>query len=89
PNGKFPLKWKNQGKFILDGTDPSNDWQGWIPASQNPTVKNPPRNFVSSANQSSTDPTYPYYINWEFSPYERGKRINDRLTAMKNISADS
>lgn len=89
PNGKFPLKWKNQGKFILDGTDPSNDWQGWIPASQNPTVKNPPRNFVSSANQSSTDTTYPYYINWEFSPYERGKRINNRLAAMTNITADS
>jgi penicillin amidase len=89
PNGKFPLKWKNQGKFILDGTEPSNDWQGWIPASQNPTVKNPPRNFVSSANQSSTDPTYPYYINWEFAPYERGQRINDRLTKMNNITVDS
>lgn len=89
PNGKFPLKWKNQGKFILDGSDPGNDWQGWIPASQNPTVKNPPRNFVSSANQSSTDPTYPYYINWEFAPYERGQRINDRLAAMTKINADS
>ena len=89
PNGKFPLKWKNQGKFILDGSDPGNDWQGWIPASQNPTVKNPPRNFVSSANQSSTDPTYPYYINWEFAPYERGQRINDRLTAMTKINVDS
>ncbi|TKC08681.1 penicillin acylase family protein [Pedobacter frigoris] len=88
-NGKFPLKWKDQGKFILDGTDPKSDWHGWIPASQNPTVKNPPRNFVSSANQSSTDQTYPYYINWEFSPYERGKRINDRLTVMTNATADS
>ncbi len=89
PNGKFPLKWKNQGKFILDGSAPSNDWQGWIPADQNPTVKNPPRNFVSSANQSSTDPSYPYYINWEFSPYERGKRINDRLTVMNKANVDS
>ncbi|TKC08224.1 penicillin acylase family protein [Pedobacter polaris] len=89
PNGKFPLKWKDQGKFILDGSDPGNDWQGWIPASQNPTVKNPPRNFVSSANQSSTDPTYPYYINWEFAPYERGQRINDRLAAMTKINVDS
>lgn len=89
PNGKFPLKWKDQGKFILDGSKPDNDWQGWIPADQNPTVKNPPRDFVSSANQSSTDPTYPYYINWEFSPYERGKRINDRLTVMKNATVDS
>jgi len=88
-NGKFPLKWKDQGKFILDGSDPQNDWQGWIPASQNPTVKNPARGFVSSANQSSTDQTYPYYINWEFSPYERGKRINDRLTAMGKATADS
>jgi len=89
PNGKFPLKWKDQGKFILDGSDPGNDWHGWIPASQNPTVKNPPRNFVSSANQSSTDTSYPYYINWEFSPYERGKRINDRLTAMTKANVDS
>lgn len=88
-NGKFPLKWKDQGKFILDGADPQNDWQGWIPAAQNPTVKNPERGFVSSANQSSTDQTYPYYINWEFSPYERGKRINDRLTAMNKATADS
>lgn len=89
PNGKFPLKWKDQGKFILDGSDPGNDWQGWIPVEQNPTVKNPPRNFVSSANQSSTDPSYPYYINWEFAPYERGKRINDRLTVMQKATADS
>ena len=89
PNGKFPLKWKDQGKFILDGSDPGNDWQGWIPAEQNPSVKNPPRNFVSSANQSSTDPSYPYYINWEFGPYERGKRINDRLTAMTKANVDS
>ena len=88
-NGKFPLKWKNQGKFVMDGSDPKNDWQSWIPADQNPTVKNPPRGFVSSANQSSTDQTYPYYINWEFSPYERGKRINDRLTVMTNATADS
>lgn len=89
PNGKFPLKWKNQGKFILDGTDPKSDWQGWIPADHNPTVKNPPRHFVSSANQSSTDPSYPYYINWEFSSYERGKRINDLLGGMTNVTADS
>ncbi|WP_259066412.1 penicillin acylase family protein [Mucilaginibacter sp. X4EP1] len=89
PNGKFPLKFKDQGKFILDGSDPANDWQGWIPADQNPTVKNPPRGFVSSANQSSTDPSYPYYINWRFEQYYRGKRINDKLSAMHRANVDS
>ncbi|UFH55542.1 penicillin acylase family protein [Spirosoma sp. KNUC1025] len=89
PNGRFPLKWKDQGKFLLDGTDPVNDWHGFIPADQNPLVKNPPRGFVSSANQFSTDPTYPYYINWQFAPYERGHRINQRLTTMQRATTDS
>jgi len=89
PNGKYPLKYRDQGKFILDGTDPADDWHGWIPFDQDPTVKNPPRGFVSSANQSSTDPTYPYYINWSFAQYERGKRINDRLTVMQKATVDS
>lgn len=89
PNGKIPLKFTDQGKFVMDGSDPANDWQRWIPYDQNPTVKNPPRGFVSSANQSSTDQSYPYYINWRFELYDRGKRINDRLKAMQNATVDS
>lgn len=89
PNGKFPLKWKEQGKYLLDGTNPAHDWQGWIPPAQNPRVRNPARGFVSSANQFSTDPTYPYYINWQFAPAERGIRINQRLAAMQNVTSDS
>ncbi|TAE33604.1 MAG: penicillin acylase family protein [Cytophagales bacterium] len=89
PNGKYPLKWKNQGKFILDGSLAAHDWQGWIPADQNPIVKNPPRGFVSSANQFLTDKTYPYYLGWQFAPSERGRRINERLTTMTNATPDS
>lgn len=88
-NGYFPLKWKDQGKFLLDGSNPANDWHGRIPAEQNPTVKNPPRNFVSSANQFSTDKTYPYYLNWEFNGYERAHRINKRLQVMNHATVDS
>lgn len=88
-NGKFPLKAKLQGKYILDGTDKMADWQGFIPHAHNPHVKNPARGFVSSANQSSTDPTYPYYINWEFAPSQRGRRINQRLESMSKITVDS
>ena len=89
PNGRFPLKWRDQGKFILDGTDPAYDWQGWIPQAQNPHVKNPARGFVSSANQFSAGPDYPYYLNWTYGSYERGHRINQRLAAMTQVTADS
>jgi penicillin G amidase len=88
-NGKFPLKAKQQGKYILDGTSKAADWQGYIPASHNPHVRNPMRGFVSSANQSSVDPSYPYYINWEFAHTERGRRINDRLANMTMANVDS
>ena len=89
PNGKFPLKWDSQGKFLLDGTLASHDWQGFIPADQNPTVKNPSRGFVSSANQFLTDTTYPYYIDWEYADTYRGTRINDLLERMTNGTIDS
>ncbi|MBO2008459.1 penicillin acylase family protein [Hymenobacter negativus] len=90
PNGHFPLKWREQGKYLLDGRDPAQEWQGWIPAAQNPHVKNPARGFVSSANQSSVRPEdYPYYLNWDYGSSERGRRINQRLEQMPRVTADS
>ncbi len=89
PNGKLPLKWPSQGKFLLDGTLASHDWQGFIPADHNPTVKNPERGYVSSANQSPVAPDYPYYIDWQYADPYRGIRINDRLEAMTQGTTDS
>ncbi|PPL02120.1 penicillin acylase family protein [Parapedobacter indicus] len=88
-NGKLPLKWKEQGKYLLDGTLGAHDWQGWIPREQNPGVKNPPRGFVSSANQFPADTTYPYYLDWRFAHSSRAIRINERLDAMMHATADS
>lgn len=85
--GKFPLKWKDQGKYILPGADSSYAWQGFIPYADNPHILNPERGFVSSANQNPTDNSYPYYYNGDFIAY-RGHRINDRLRAMNDITID-
>lgn len=84
--GKFPIKWDGQGKFLLDGRDSRQEWQAIIPADQNATVKNPNQGFVSSANQHPVDSTYPYYAydyNYEFY---RNRRINDRLRLLDNVS---
>lgn len=89
PNGYFPLKWREQGKFVLDGSARRDEWQGRIPPAQNPTIKNPKRGFVSSANQSPVDETYPYYLNWEYAPYDRGHRINERLNVLQHATIDS
>jgi len=88
-NGKLPLKWKGQGKYLLDGTLATHDWQGWIPTHHNPTVKNPARGFVSSANQFPADTSYPYYLDWKFAHSSRALRINERLEALTGATADN
>lgn len=85
-NGEYPLRWKGQGRFVLDGSDPANDWQGWIPREQVPHVKNPERGFVSSANQMAVDAAYPYYLGWDYAPFERGARINEILRSAHDVT---
>lgn len=80
--GKLPLKNKEQGKFVQDGSLSENDWQGFIPQKHNPHSYNPERGFVSSANQHPTDETYPYYYNGRFQHY-RNRRLNQQLTMLE------
>lgn len=83
--GNYPLKSQEQGRFILDGTTSATEWKGFIPQEHNPHIYNPSRGFVASANQHSTDPTYPYYYGGKFADY-RGRYINSRLVEMDSIN---
>ncbi|MFW2476484.1 MAG: penicillin acylase family protein [Sediminibacterium sp.] len=86
--GAFIARWNRQGDFIMPGDDNQYMWQGIIPNSENPFIKNPERGFVSSANQKSTDETYPYYLGAGSDfPVYRGVIINKKLAAMNNITA--
>ena len=83
--GKFPVRWPDQGMFIMDGTNPDHDWQGFIPQDQNPHIKNPERGFVSSANQHPVDSTYPYFFHGSFE-YYRNRRINNVLASSNKLT---
>lgn len=85
--GLFPIKNKEQGRFVQDGSKSSNDWKGFIPKEQIPAVKNPERGFVASANQHSTSPDYPYYYNGNFDDY-RGRILNRILSKMDKITKE-
>jgi len=87
--GAFVARWEHQGDFIMPGTDSTYDWQGIIPNEENPTIKNPARGFVSSANQKATDPSYPYYLGTANSfPLYRGISVNQHLIGMSNITPE-
>ncbi|RZS96686.1 penicillin acylase family protein [Cecembia calidifontis] len=86
--GRFPLKWEGQGKFLMDGNNPAFEWQGYIPFEQNPSTFNPERGFVSSANQHSTSPSYPYYMFDDSFEHYRNRRLNNILRESENITID-
>lgn len=85
-NGKFPAKWRGQGDFLMPGENDTYAWRGFIPDSANIIMHNPPRGFVSSANQYPYDTSYPYYLGGDYPVY-RGYLINRYLSSMQNITA--
>jgi penicillin amidase len=86
-NGRLPIRTKEQVRFIQDGSSSSSAWQGFIPYEHLPRVRNPERGFVSSANQHSTDPSYPYYYHGVFDDY-RGRIINRHLDSLNDITPE-
>ena len=84
--GKFPLKWEEQGKFLMDGSRRDHEWQGYIPQTQNAHIVNPKRGFVSSANQMPVGPAYPYYTYDQNYQHYRNRRINQKLARMEQIT---
>ncbi len=86
--GQYPVRRKDEGKFILDGTRTSQEWKAYIPFDQNVMDKNPARGFVSSANQYPADATYPYYVNASSYEAYRNRRINQVLTSLTKATVD-
>lgn len=86
--GRFPLRWKGQGSTISDGSHTTYEWKDWIPRNEVPSIKNPARGYLSSANQHPTDDTYPHYLGWWFESPFRGIRINELLREKQRFSPE-
>ncbi len=87
--GYYPLRWREQGKFVLEAERPEHHWRDWLPMEANPHAIDPPEGFVRSANTHPAGPEYPYYLGWYFALPGRAARIADRLSTLQNANPDS
>ncbi|HTN47700.1 MAG TPA: penicillin acylase family protein [Flavipsychrobacter sp.] len=76
--GQFINKWEGQGRYVMKGNTSATLWGEDIPLRENPHVLNPPQQYLASANQMTTDSTYPYWYNGYFSDF-REWRINELI----------
>ena len=82
--GHLPIKEQEQGRFVQEGAGLGSLWEGLIPQKEMPQVVNPASGFVASANQRTTDASYPYYYNGHFDDY-RGRLLNRLLSRTQNV----
>ncbi len=85
--GKFPNKWIDQGKFILDGSRREHMWESYIPQNQNPHIFNPEQGFVQSANQHPTTEAYPYETDGRYEDF-RGRRLYNLLSSRDSLDVE-
>lgn len=95
-NGLLPAKHNEDGRFLKWGDNTAHDWSSFIPRDQNPQAFNPSQDYLTSANQRSTDKQYPYYYTGTFEHF-RNRTINRYLSKdttftiqdMKKMQGDS
>lgn len=83
--GRLPNKLVSQGTLVQNGTNPANKWRGYIPTEHLPHIVNPETGYVVSANQATTDQTYPYPYNGYFEHF-RGRTIHAILDTMEQLN---
>ena len=87
-SGSFPKRRNNDALFLKDGSTTNYTWDGIIAADENPLAINPEQNYLASANQISTDSTYPYPYFGGFDDY-RGRIINEKLRGNQKLSIEN
>ncbi|NBC24418.1 MAG: hypothetical protein GVX78_02245, partial [Bacteroidetes bacterium] len=82
--GHLPLRSRGTGAFVQDSmSEPV--FKSRIPQESLPHEVNPKRAFVSSANQHSTFPSYPYFYRGYFDGF-RGRTLDSLLRTNEQIS---
>lgn len=64
--GAFPNKFNNQGRFVMLGNTSETLWKEDIPIEDRPILLNPDNNFLSTANNTPVDKSYPYNLYGDY-----------------------
>lgn len=83
----IPIR-ESGGMGVYPGDTSLYDWKGLVPFEELPYQFNPECGYLSSANNRTADPDYPYYISsWFDLPY-RQDRIQELLESKNQIEIE-
>lgn len=78
--GLVPIRRKgDDGSLPRDGTDPANDWKGFVPMAQMPRTFDPPTGLIVTANNRTIGSSFPFPVATEWASPARARRILEQL----------
>jgi penicillin amidase len=78
-SGRIPLRRSGDGRTPATGWTSAHDWTGYIPFDKLPSVYDPPKGYIVTANNAATGPEYPYTISKDWGAGYRSQRIADLI----------
>lgn len=78
--GLVPLRAEgHDGTVPVDGSVSTNEWQGYVPWEEMPTIFNPEAGYIVTANNSVVPKDFPYYIADQWAYGYRAARIESMI----------
>lgn len=88
-NGKIPIYENGDDALLpLAGWEEENEWDGYIPFDELPTVVNPEKGFIATANNKIAGEDYPYHISNVWAQPYRYERIAEVLEAGSDLTVE-
>lgn len=69
---------------LVDGSDPKQRWIGFLKPHEMPSLANPKRGYVATANNHPFPETYPYFLGHAFDAGLRARRIEELIEQRKH-----
>jgi penicillin amidase len=84
--GNIPRRAQAPNLLPVEGWRDENEWQGYVPFDDLPSLYNPPEGVIATANNRIVDAAYPYLSHF-FEPPHRFRRIHQLLGRREKFSA--
>ena len=76
---RIPIRKNGDGLTPVPGWTGEYEWQGYIPFDELPTLYNPERGYIVTANHAVVDEEYGHFLAYDWADGDRGLRIEDMI----------
>lgn len=87
--GRYPLRKKGRGLCPSPGWTGEYDWKGFLEPSLHPSLKNPDKGYIGTANHRTVPADFPYILTSSWYYPDRAERIEQMMKGVKEYTVEN